>query len=199
MAKSKGIIWFVALAVCFGCFGIAKAGDKVDAKLVAEAKQLFQVVLADEPPARDCELEPTWQRYSIPESLAREHFGLRVHAELSAPMVGPRLTDILDLAADSELVCSDDRARSIESALLTQYATSGDDRIFTFRRTGYTFPVFSDDYLSAALIIFHSSQDRARMPDGVKILPHQATGYVASYKKIEGTWRRTTTVTLFVT
>ena len=76
MAKSKGTVCLVGLAIYLGCFGMAKADDGVGVGLVAEAKLLFRAVLADETPPQRCELEPMWRSYSIPESVAREHFGL---------------------------------------------------------------------------------------------------------------------------
>jgi hypothetical protein len=68
-------------------------------------------VLADETPPERSELEPTWQTYSIPESVAREHFGLTLHAELctTAPF-GESLRDILELAGDEDFVCRAERA-----------------------------------------------------------------------------------------
>jgi hypothetical protein len=197
-AKSKGITWLVGLAVCFGCFGIAQAEESADARLVAEAKLLLRAVLTDEPPAQQCELKATWQNYPIPESVAREHFGLRAHAELSGQSFGPSLTDILDPAPDRELVCDEDRAKSVEDEQLRQYKASDDTQPFIFRRTWYTFPVFSDDYKSAALVVSHIGLGWARMSDGIKSLPAGVVGYVAIYKKIEGDWRRVTTVELFI-
>jgi hypothetical protein len=35
------------------------------------------------------------------------------------------------------------------------------------------------------------------MPDGIKGLTEQGGGYVAIYRKIEGSWRRITTLALF--
>jgi hypothetical protein len=69
----KGTVWLVGLAIYFGCFGIAKADD-VDVKLLAETKLLFLDGARGRDPSARCELEPTWQTYSIPESVAREHF-----------------------------------------------------------------------------------------------------------------------------
>jgi hypothetical protein len=59
------------------------------------------------------------------------------------------------------------------------------------------FPVFSDDYESAALVVSHTGHGWARMPDGIKGLTEQGGGYVAIYRKIEGSWRRITTLALF--
>jgi hypothetical protein len=196
MAKSTGTVWLVGLAIYFSGFGMAKADEGVDVRLVAEAKLLFRAVLADEHPPQRCELEPTWQGYSIPESVAREHFGLMLHAELSAPSSGASLTDILDLAADGEFVCSADKAKSMEGERLRQYGSSA-DKYLGIRRTGYTFPVFSDDYKSAAIVVSHIGQGWARLPDGVKPLRTEQIGYVAIYKKIESTWRRVTIIELF--
>jgi hypothetical protein len=201
MAKLKGTVWLVCLAIYFGCFGMAKADEDVGVRLVAETKLLFRTVLADEPPPERCELEPMCQTYSIPESVAREHFGLTLHAELytTAPFSAGSLRDILNIGDDREPVCSADRAKAIEGERLRQYASSADTRIPIIRRTEYTFPVFSDDYESAALVVYHSGQGWIRTHDGVKSLRMEAIGYVAVYKKIEGTWRRVATIELFVT
>jgi hypothetical protein len=59
---------------------MAKADEDVGVKLGKQSS--VRTVLADETPRERCELEPTWQTYSIPESVAREHFGLTLHAEL---------------------------------------------------------------------------------------------------------------------
>jgi hypothetical protein len=197
MAKSRVTVWLVAVAIYFGCFATATADESVEVRLVAEAKLLFSSVLADEPPPERCELDSTWGHYPIPESVAREHLGLTVHAELSAPVLGPLPKDILDIAADGEFVCGDDRAKSIEGERLREYRSSGDTQLLVIRRTWYTFPVFSDDYGLAALVVSHTGHAWARMPDGVKSLTEQGGGYVAIYRKIEGTWRRVTTVHLF--
>jgi hypothetical protein len=180
MAKLNGTVWLVGLAIYFSCFGMVKADEDADVRLVAETKLLFRTVLADETPPERCELEPTWQTYSIPESIAHKHFGLTLHAELSmtAPFSAQSLTDILDLADDGEFVCSADRAKSMEGARLR------------LRRTGYTFPVFSEDYKSAALVVSHSLY--------VKGFPAVVIGYVAIYKKTKSVWRRVTTIELFV-
>jgi hypothetical protein len=197
MAKSKVTVWLVGVAIYFGCFAMATADESVEVRQVAEAKLLFRAVLTDEPPPERCELGSTWERYPIPESVAREHLGLTVHAELSAPIFGPLPKDILDIAADGEFVCSADRAKSIEGERLREYESSVDTRLLLIRRTWYTFPVFSDDYSSAALVISHSGHGWAKMPDGVKSLREEGIGYVAIYRKIEGAWRRVTTVELF--
>jgi hypothetical protein len=83
--------------------------------------------------------------------------GLRLHAERSttAPFSVQSLTDILDLADDGEFVCSADRAKSIE------------DEQLGIRRTWYTFPVFTDDYKSVALVVSHSLQVKSPPPCGV--------------------------------
>lgn len=92
----------VGLAVYFGCFGMAKSDEDVDVRLVAETKLLFRTVLADETPPERCELEPTWRTYSIPESVAREHFGLTLELCTTAPF-GESLRDILELPGDEDL------------------------------------------------------------------------------------------------
>jgi hypothetical protein len=176
---------------------MATADESVEVRQAAEAKLLLRAVLTDEPPPERCELDSTWERYPIPESVAREHFGLTLHAELSAPIFGPLPKDILDIAANGEFVCSADRAKSIESERLKEYESSVNTRPLLIRRTRYTFPVFSDDYSSAALVVSHSGHGWAKMPDGVKSLRGEAIGYVAIYRKIEGAWRRITTVALF--
>jgi hypothetical protein len=195
MVKAKVTVWLVGVAIYFGCFAMAAADESVES--IAEAKLLFRKVLADEPSPERCELDSTWGRYPIPESVAREHFGLTVHAELSAPIFGPLPKDILDIAADGEFVCSEDRAKSIESERLREYRSSGDTRLLLIRRTSYTFPVFGDDYGSAALVVSHNAHGWTRMPDGVKNLPAVGVGYVAIYRKIDGSWRRVTTFYLF--
>jgi len=50
-----------------------------------------------------------WQTYSIPESVARKHFGLTLHAELytTAPFSAGSLGDILDIA-DSRIAAEDE-------------------------------------------------------------------------------------------
>jgi hypothetical protein len=194
MAKSKATVWLVGLAIYFGCLGMAKSDEDVDVRLVAETKILFRTVLADETPPERCELEPTWQTYSIPKSVAREHFGLTLYT--TAPF-GQSPRDILELAGGEDFVCSAERA---EGERLRQYESSGKKSLI-YRRTGYTFPVFSDDYKSAAPVVYQSSQGWTRMPGGVKALPLrvEAIGYVAVYKKIEGSWWRVATIELFVT
>ena len=64
--NSNKMTVLVSLAVYLGCFVTAMADDSVDVRLVAEAKQFFSAVLKDEPPTQGCELEATWQTYSIP-------------------------------------------------------------------------------------------------------------------------------------
>jgi len=146
-----------SLAARCRCFGIAKASDSADVRLVAEAKELFRAVLADEDSAKDWELRSTWQADQIPGWVARKYFGLRMHADPSgssslsgSSYLAPALSvkDVLDFAGDREIVCSDDKAESIASE---RFSSEGD---FDPKRAGYTFPVFSDDYRSAALICF---------------------------------------------
>jgi len=50
-----------------------------------------------------------WQTYSIPESVARKHFGLTLHAELytTASFSAGSLGDILDIA-DSRIAAEDE-------------------------------------------------------------------------------------------
>lgn len=192
-------VGLLAIWGTFACLGMANADNDVDVRLVAETKLLFRMVLADEPPPERCELEPTWQTYSIPESIAREHFGLTLHAELytTAPFFAGSLRDILDNADGRELVCSADRTKLIEGERLKQYESSRDTRPLIIRRTGYTFPVFSDDYKSAALVVSHIGQGWMRRRTAVERLRTEAIGYVAVYKKIERVWRRVTTIELF--
>jgi hypothetical protein len=90
---------------------MAKSDEDVEVRSVAETKLLFRTVLADETPPERCELEPTWQTCSIPESVAREDFGLTLQAELctTAPF-GESLRDILELAGDEDFVRRAERA-----------------------------------------------------------------------------------------
>ena len=196
MAKSRFSVWLAGVAICFGCFAVATADESVEVRRVAEATLLFRAVLADEPSPERCELDSTWRHYPIPESVAREHLGSTVHADLSAPIFGPLPKDIVD-APDGESVCSDDRAKSIEGERLREYESSGDAQLLIIKRTWYTFPVFSDDYGSAALAVSHTGHGWARMPDGIKGLTEQGGGYVAIYRKIEGSWRRVRTLARF--
>ncbi|MGO4716840.1 hypothetical protein [Bradyrhizobium sp. 2TAF24] len=193
MAKWKGIVWLLGLAICFGA---AKADD--DSSLTAEARLLFQTVIADEIPLQRCELQPAWQSSPIPEPIARHYFGSTVRAELVPPVAGGSLSRIVDIAEREEYVCSGAKQKLLDHDRRRKFEAGSGDHL-EIKHSGYTFPVFSNDYTLAALIVSHDLQEWVRSPGGVKNLPVQAVGYVAIYRKMDGRWRRVETIDLFVT
>jgi len=175
-----------------------KADDGVDARLEAEARLLFKAVLADERAAEPCELAPEWDTYSIPEAVGRDYLGLTLHAELSSPFNATKPQDILDLAGISGALCSLEAARKLASERRTQFE-AGASRTLLIQTTRYTFPVFSDDYRTAVLVVSHIAEGWARTPDGLRRLPVEAVGYAAVYARSDHGWSRVTTIQLFIT
>jgi hypothetical protein len=121
---------------------------------------------------------------------------LRLHAELSPPHSETTPYEILD-SADSEFFCNADEAKKLESERFTRFE-AGTERTFEIRRTHYTFPVFSDDYRSAVLVVSGSQSRWLRTPGGIQSLAGDAAGYAAVYEKNGNAWRRVTTIQLFI-
>jgi hypothetical protein len=197
VAKWKRVVWLVGLAACFGGIGAIKADEAADARLESEARVLFKAVLADEPAPEPCELAPEWDTHPIPEAVARDYLGLTLHAELSGPYVVTKPQAILDLAGKSGALCSSETAKALVSERRKQFE-AGSDRMLLIRNTGYSFPVFSDDYRTAVVVVSHSVEGWARTPDRIGRLPVQAVGYAAVYAKSETGWSRVTTIELWV-
>jgi hypothetical protein len=197
MADWRRAVWLAGFVVCCGLPGMVKAEDESDVRINAEAKLLFKAVLADKPPSQPCQLDSTWDNYPIPESVAREYLGLRLHAELSSPQSATTPYEILD-SADSEFFCSADETRKLDGERLTQFE-AGTEKSFDIRRTKYTFPVFSDDYRTAVLVASGSRSTWLRTPEGIRRLAGEAAGYAAVYQKSGDAWRRVTTIELFIT
>ena len=196
MADWRRAAWFIGFAVYFGLLGVAKAEDKAGVRLNAEAKLLFKAVLADGLPAQPCQLDSTWDNYPIPESVARKYLGLRLHAELSSPQSETVPYEILD-SVDSEFFCSADETKKFEIERLKRFE-AGTEKSFEVTRTQYTFPVFSDDYRSAVLVVSGSRSRWLRTPEGIQSFAADAAGYAAVYKKSGNAWRFVTTVELFI-
>jgi hypothetical protein len=197
MADWRRAAWLAGLAVYFGLLGAAKAEDKAGIRLNAEAKLLFKAVLADAPPTQPCQLDSTWDNYPIPESVARKHLGLRLHAELSSPNSGTVPPEIL-VSADSEFFCSADQTGKFEGEQLKQFE-AGTEKSFEIKRRQYSFPVFSDDYRSAVLVVSGSQLTWIRTPEGIRRLAVEAAGAAEVYKKSGNAWRLVTKIQLFIT
>jgi hypothetical protein len=185
------------VAVCCCLPGVMKAEDERDARINAEAKLLFKAVLAAEPPSQPCQLPSSWDNYPIPESVGREYLGLGLHAELSPPHTATTPYEILE-SADSTFFCGADETKKFDGAQLTQFEAGTEQRL-EIRRTQYTFPVVTDDYRRAVLVVSGSRSTWLRTPQGIRSLAGEAAGYAAVYGKSENGWRLVTTIRLFVT
>jgi hypothetical protein len=198
MTKLKGVIWLACLAAYLGSFGSMQGAEEGSAtRLQAEAELLFKAVLADEPTPQPCELEAKWDTYPIPEDVAREYLDFTAHAELASPQVAAQPAAILDLPSTSA-ICGAGVAE-VSARQRQQDFEASSEQTLLIRSTPYTFPVFSEDYRTAILVISHSVQGWARMTGGVKRLPVQAVGYAAVYARSENGWSRITTIELFIT
>ena len=197
MADWRCAVWLAGFVVCCGLPGMVKADDQSDARLKAEAQLLFKAVLAEDPPSQPCQLDSTWDNYPIPESVAREHLGLSLHAELSSPYSATNPYELLE-SADSAFFCSAEEARKLDGERLKQFE-AGTEKSFDIRRRKYTFPVFSDDYRTAVLVASGSRSTWLRTPEGIQRLPLEAAGYAAVYEKSGDAWRLVTTIELFIT
>ncbi len=198
MLKGRAF-WLVAAAISLAMTGMAKAGEGDDqARLKAEAKALFHVVLADEHVPERCELDVEWDTYPIPESVAREYLGLKIHAELSSPFSGTDPREILDLGANSDAFCDQETAKKLQDDRLKEFQ-EGSDKTLDVSGTRYTFPVFDGDYKTAILVVSHSNLEWYRKPEGIMNFPlGSALGYAAIYTLNDGVWKRLTTVQLFI-
>ena len=96
------------------------------------------------------------------------------------------------------MFCSADETRKLDGERLTQFE-AGTEKRLDIRRTQYTFPVFSDDYRTAVLVVSGSRLTWLRMPDGIRSLAGEAAGYAVVYEKSENAWRRVTQICLFIT
>lgn len=198
MSHIKHAAWLAALTICSGHFGIVRADEAVEARLQAETKLLFQAVLAEQPLTQRCELEAAWRKGPIPEQAAREIFGLKVHAGLSAPVSTVHLQDVVVLGVDEEeFICDPDRAKVVEDEQIKRFE-QGTEEFLHISRASVSFPVFSDNYELAALIISHTGQGLARTADGVHPLAADAEGHVAVFRKMNGAWRQVKTIVLYV-
>jgi hypothetical protein len=197
MADWRRAVWFAGLALCFSLQGTVKAENQRDAQLKAEAKLLFTAVLADEQPSQPCQLVSSWDNYPIPEAVARKYLGLRLHAELASPQTDTTPYEILE-SAESKFFCGADEASNFVSEQLKQFE-AGTETILYISSTKHTFPIFSDDYQRAVLVVSGSRSTWRRTPEGIRSLAGEAAGSVWVYQKRGKAWRRVTTVQLFVT
>jgi hypothetical protein len=199
MTKRNGAIWLACLAAYLASIGPMQGADEgSEIRLDAEAKLLFKAVLTDEPTPEPCELEAKWDTYPIPEDVAREYLDSTAHAELASPQVAAQPAAILDLPSTSNAICGAGIAE-VSARQRQQDFEASSEQTLLIRSTRYTFPVFSQDYRTAILVISHSVQEWARMAGGVTRLPVQAVGYAAVYARSENGWSRTTTIELFIT
>jgi hypothetical protein len=197
MADRRRAVWLAGFVVCCSLPGVVRAEDESNVRLNAEATLLFKAVFAERPPSQPCELDSTWDNYPIPEEVAREHLGLRLHAELSPPYSATTPYEIIE-SADSAFFCSADETKKLNSERLTQFEAGTETRLDIIS-TKYTFPVFSDDYRTAVLVASGSRSTWLRTPEGVRRLPSGAAGYAVVYEKSGDAWRRVTQIELFIT
>jgi hypothetical protein len=122
---------------------------------------------------------------------------LRLHAELSSPQTDTTPYEILE-SAESKFFCSTEERRKSGSERFKQFE-AGTETSFDISSTKYTFPVFSDDYRRAVLVVSGSRSTWLRTPEGIRSLAGEAAGYAAVYEKNGNAWRRVTTIELFIT
>ncbi|WP_148210590.1 hypothetical protein [Beijerinckia indica] len=172
--------------------------EEEQARLKKEAEDLFRSVLADEPKAERCEIEAEWGEYSIPESVARQYLGLKIHADLSPPYsetkpyLGMAPKDIIHPSNDA--LCSKESTKEREKA-----SGINEDKAIDIHHISYTFPVFDDNYNIAIIVITSIYWSYRSIPGaGIIKMPPEGEGSAAIYaKSLDGVWRRITTINLF--
>jgi hypothetical protein len=190
----------VASAAIFLVAGGAVQADEADARLAKEAKALFRVILLKEQGWRRCGFAMTWLSYPIPAQIARRHFGLTLHAELSAPDPGINPPDILDpenknaeafCGLDEQKKADDEGRKAVEGGADTSPGRSVVD---------YAFPIFDMNFRKAVVIEEHALTAGWRQTaSGVK-QTHGGVGIDAVvFAKVRGIWRETARETLGTT
>jgi hypothetical protein len=199
--------WVVLLALGDPARGVAGERDrweKAHDRLRQESIALFQVILREREadlqrkPA-PCEFRTEWNDYPVPASVARDHLGLRIPADLvpSESVGGPM--EIMDPSATvPEAFCAkaDDELRLsfiVESLKRGELKDVKDpnlrSRWFEIFRLEYTFPVFDRHYRRA--IVIHTGMKRFwyRKPDGVFRGGLDFLTGASIYEKRKGEWR----------
>jgi len=196
MADWRCAVWLAGFALCFSLQGAVKAENQLDARHKAEALLLFKAVLAENPPSQPCQLDSTWGKHPIPEAVARKYLGLRLHAELASPPSNTTPYEILESAA-SKSFCSAGETSKFESEQLEQFEAGMEKSLDIWHRQ-YTFPVFSDDYRRAVLVVSGGHMTWFRTPEGILPLGFEGAGNAEVYQKRGNAWRRVKTIQLYV-
>jgi hypothetical protein len=169
-------------------------------RLKREATKLFQSVVKHEAVKRDrCSLDSEWldHVYSVPYEVAKQHFGLTIHADLVATDHATKPAEVIDPAGTmTEAFCNDEDATKRTNALreefkrgsLTENGHLGSRLWIT--RIGYSFPVFDRDYKRAIIVVSASGRGAYKTPDGgVRGYPAEGQLSVEVYIKRKGVWR----------
>jgi hypothetical protein len=189
-------------ALVLGCSlqGAAARAEEPEPESVREAKILFQVILAKEPAPERCEFTTTWPTDTIPEEVARKHFGLAVHASLAAPFWVVQLhpEEILDPdKRNADAFCSPDQVKANLDQKLKALETASIKSVW-IKDTGYAFPIFDMAYRKAIVVVSDGSCDWHSTPAGAKRYCFLSV-YAKMYRKIKGTWRETGSEQLGIT
>ncbi len=148
MRKSAAIAFLGILIAC-----PSAEADEAE-RLAAEARALFQTVLADEPPAQHCGYDAGWQNDSIPEGIAREYLGLALHASLSPPGQTNGLRAVLDPDGRKPAAfCTEAEHDDFENARFQTMKADVSSSSMEVTTKFFTFPVFDAGYRIAILVV----------------------------------------------
>jgi hypothetical protein len=170
-------------------------------RLRAEVTALFKTVLEGEQfELQDCALGSKWRRDPIPQHLAARYFGLKLHADLIAPdplMMSP--ADVLYPGEDKiGQFCDRQQAADREVWLVDGFRwqplePSSEGRSITIKMPAreFGFPIFTDAFDRAAVLVCGSSVTYRREEDWVRMVTdHPEWCFVKIYDKVQGHWVR---------
>jgi len=202
------LVWSLSL----GLLAAAEPRDLVAAerpdRLTREAIALFRSVLKHKPgELGSCTLANRWNRYPVPEEVARRHLGMKLHAELVSPNTTTPAEVIDPEGAIRQAFCGSSEAARQMDAQVEDFRNGGvnvEKRPFdlnprlTVVIRDYSFPVFDRGYRRAAIVMAYTSRQWVKVSDGeVRSLGISGAGEAVVYAKHGRLWQRAAREHLF--
>jgi hypothetical protein len=177
------------------------AADAAQARLRREAIDLFRqgVRPALDASAGRCAVRDAWFDYAIPESIARLHLGLAIHADLVPPDHQTRLREVIDPGGRApDAVCTDAEAKQRQDELMADFKKARPDSAagapasprLVISHTEYSFPVFGANYRRAVIVVGRTTLIWGASSTGdVKAIGLETGGVAEVYVRRRAGWR----------